>query len=133
MSGVSEAIVLKDGTRIKVKEELLEDGTRRITREIEDTLGNTRIEAESFRGPFDDESFLSLEEQQLQNRHHDHDRAEISSTSSGWDSRMGDLVDMPHEYPYNSARRITNIWLDLARKGDRSIFDLLHCKSQSKI
>ena len=106
MSGVSEAIVLKDGTRIRVKEELLEDGTRRITREIEDTSGNTRIEAESFRGPFDDESFLSLEEQQLQkhqqHRHRDHDGIEISPVSSGWDSRMGDPVDTPREYPYNS-------------------------------
>jgi len=123
MPGVSEAIVLKDGTRIKVKEELLEDGTRRITREIEDTLGNTRIEAESFRGPFDDESFLSLEEQQLQKGHHDHDRAEISSTSSGWDSRMGDLVDtaMPHEYPYNSANESqTSGWISQEKESGAS-------------
>ena len=120
---MSETIKLKDGTRINVKEEILKDGSRRITREIVDVHGETRVETESFRGPqeIDDESFLSLEEQRLSTFHrqkhskaahhrHNHGEVETASSSSGWESRMEDLTDDegPGAYaaPYGgSARR----------------------------
>ena len=117
-AGVSETIKLKDGTRINVKEEILIDGSRRITREIVDVHGDKRIETESFRGPqeIDDESFLSLEQKHSststsgrKHKHqshqpYNHGDVETASSSSGWESRMEDLTDDEGHGAYKAPR-----------------------------
>ena len=38
-SPVEESVLLRDGTRIRVTEEVLQDGRRRVTREVVDASG----------------------------------------------------------------------------------------------
>ena len=109
--GASEEIVLKDGTRIRIKETILEDGSRQIVRETVDAWGNKQVEAESYRETFDAESFLSIE-QRTRYGHSSRSKDGTTASSSGWEGQpesRGNRTN--HHRSYQDGTTLTSGWV----------------------